>query len=384
MSVMEHHLLPNEETQHVHADGEPHHIHAREVSAPPMPSNLGLEELKRRVSQKHPSLMTELEMEFAFHEAVMLAENNDVAKAQEKMHQIAQTVGLGDPDWTEYLHLLGHSLIESPHSSSNLYMGVEDALRFKELHLKLYGESAEVRQELERTQMVIQFNRDRTEVSRQIEPIGDVLSWMEEHAKNEWEIVNPIYKSVVEERIRDFFPHTTDWLDPDERADIRYEAFFDALERLPNDSVTLQSMFESDHNAARNTLLSNQDVIQAEPPSSSEPRDIPTHTWDIGHEAWKPVDNVDTDTPTTNIHPVQEAHESALPGEVADLEKTLSTNKNLETAFQEQFAPEQFNSERLEEALSILERHGAEEGLRRLKSNAPEVAEEIEKRLRSR
>lgn len=368
----------SETAQHHQPDGDPEHTHTQEVSTPPMPSNLGLEGLNRRVSQKHPSLMTEMEIEYVLHEAVMLAET-DVSKAQEKMHEIAQTVGSGDPDWTEYLHLLGHSLIESPRSSPNLYMSVEDALRFKELQLKLYGESAEVRQELERTQLVLQFNRDRTEVSRQIEPIGDVLSWMEEHAKNEWEIVNPLYKKVVEERVHEFFPYTTDWLDPDERADIRYEAFFDALERLPDDSVTLQTMFESDHNAARNTLLSNQDVIQAEPPSSSEPRDIPTHTWDMGHETWKPIDNVDTDTPTTNINPVQEAREPAVPGEVADLEKTLPTTKNLETAFQEQF-----NSERLEEALSILERHGTEEGLRRLKSNDPEIAEEIEKRLRSR
>ena len=382
MSVMEHHPSGNGDAQHVNTDGKAQHTHTQGVSTPPKPSNLALN--RQQGEQKHPSLMTEMEIGYAFHEAVMLAET-DVSKAQERMHQIAQTVGSGDPDWTEYLHLLGHSLIESPHSSANLYLDVEDALRFKELQLKLYGESAEVRQELERTKLVIQFNRDGTEVSRQIEPIGDVLSWMEEHAKNEWEIVNPRYKEAVEGRIRTFFPHTTDWLDPDERIDIRYEAFFDALELLPDDAVTLQTLFESNQDSAKETLLSQQNVIQAEvPPLPSEPQETPIHTWDMAHETPKRVDNADTDSPTADIYPVQKANEPSVPGEVADSEKMLPTKENLETAFQEQFAPEQFSSERLQEALSILERHGAEEGLRRLKRNDPEVAEEIEKRLRRR
>ena len=352
------------EIQNVQAGGVAQHTHAQVVSTPPKPSSLGL---KRLVGQKHPSMMSDTEMKYAFYEAVKLAETNP-SEAQERMHQIAQEIGTGDPDWTEYLHLLGHALIEPPLSSNKMYMSPEDSLRFDELKLKLYGENAEVRQQIEKAQLAIQWNQERFEVSRQIEPIGDVLTWMEEHAKDEWEVVNSHYTSTVQERVREFYPFKSGWLTPKQRADIRYEVFFDALELLPDDSVTLHALFETNHSSAQETLLSKQVVIQAEPPQLSEPSETPTHTWDMVHETPAIVDEVDIETPARPNNSVRETAQLPVPSDVAtDFEKAMPTDTNgdVKATFQEEF----------KEVQPVLDHNDPEAGHRRLKADDPEISE---------
>jgi hypothetical protein len=53
----------------------------------------------------------------------------------------------------------------------------------------------------------------------------------------------------------------------------------------------------------------------------------------------------------------------------------LPTDAEFETTLKERFS-----SERFERAMSTLERYGPEEGLRRLKENDPEIAEQVERR----
>lgn len=87
-----------------------------------------------------------------------------------------------------------------------------------------------------------------------------------------------------------------------------------------------------------------------------------------------------------SIIPDTETGEVATP--VVELEKVvtkvspeppvLPTDEELETSLKEQFS-----SDRLERAMSTLDRYGREEGLRRLRENDPEVAEQVE-RHRSR
>ena len=73
----------------------------------------------------------------------------------------------------------------------------------------------------------------------------------------------------------------------------------------------------------------------------------------------------------------------------AELEKLLTqeiperpTVESIEMAFRKQFAPERFSPERLNRAMETLSRHGPEDGLRKLRKNDPEIAEQVARTLR--
>lgn len=54
------------------------------------------------------------------------------------------------------------------------------------------------------------------------------------------------------------------------------------------------------------------------------------------------------------------------------------TDKSIESMFREQFDIERFSSERLNRSMEILNRYGPEEGLRRLRKDDPEIADQVE------
>ena len=282
---------------HIHDGGTPDSHDTTETV--PNPADLAL---GRRVGQKHPSLMSESEMQYAFYEAVILAQY-DMVEAQKQVHTIAQKVGNGDPDWTEYLHLLGHSLIEALPDQKILYMTLEDALHFDKLKLKLYGENEAVLESLEQTRLQIQWNEDGAKVYRQVQPIRDILSWMEENATADWKVIKPHYDKMSKERALASMPKDlkTGWLTPTERADIRYEAFFDSLELLPDDSLTLRVFFSGNTLSAQKTLLSERANTQAESPPSNN-RTTPSHTWDMIHEVPLPESEVLTEKQSRDIN----------------------------------------------------------------------------------
>ena len=66
-----------------------------------------------------------------------------------------------------------------------------------------------------------------------------------------------------------------------------------------------------------------------------------------------------------------------LETEVEKLIPELPTEAEFEAAFREQFNPERY-----QKAMSTLKRYGPEEGLRRLKSDDPEIAKRIEPLLK--
>ena len=301
-TVVEHTSLESVKTPigsmpHIHDGGTP--LPHDTTETVPNPVDLGL---GQQVGQKHPSLMSESEMQYAFYEAIILAQY-DAVEAQKQVHIIAQEVGNGDPDWTEYLHLLGHSLIEAPPDQKILYMALEDALRFDKLKLKLYGENEAVLDSLEQTQLQIQWNKDSTEVYRQVQPIRDILFWMEANATADWKVIKPHYDKMVKERALASIPKDlkTGWLTPMERADIRYEAFFNSLELLPDDSLTLRALFSGDTLIAQKTLLSERADIQAESPPPKN-RTTPSHTWDMAHEGPLPESEVLTERQSRDVN----------------------------------------------------------------------------------
>ena len=277
------------EVAHTHtADTETAHTHLHAadtlVSAhPPIPADLAIGSLKT------PEALTEHQIGQAFSEVIALAVTHP-EKAQEQMHEIAEQLGLGDPDWTEYFHLLGHSLIENP-ASPNMYMTLEDALRFDQLKLKLYGENEEVRKELERTRLKIQWNEDGDKLNLQIQPIKDLLEWMSQNAPVEWAVVNPIYEEMYSKERDASIPKDwlTDFLTPSERADIRYNAIFEALTYLPNDSLTFQEMFSAEQESVQETYLEERSVA-VKSPSEVRSRTPTVHTWNMVHDFSVPPD----------------------------------------------------------------------------------------------
>ena len=90
----------------------------------------------------------------------------------------------------------------------------------------------------------------------------------------------------------------------------------------------------------------------------------------------------DADERPTDPNTAPRAAVTPAPG-LTDVPKTptnLPTVEGLETTLREQFSPERFDR-----AMSTLKRYGPEEGLRRLRENDPEVANQIERhRNRSR
>ena len=98
-------------------------------------------------------------------------------------------------------------------------------------------------------------------------------------------------------------------------------------------------------------------------PSLSDP--IPTSVWE--KFAVPNTENSSAVTPT--VEPEK------ILTEVSPEPPAFPTEAELETALRERFSPERF-----ERAMSTLERYGPEEGLRRLREEAPEIARQLEQR----
>ena len=78
----------------------------------------------------------------------------------------------------------------------------------------------------------------------------------------------------------------------------------------------------------------------------------------------------------------------AKNGLEAEFEKSLMpqlpTEASFEKAFRKQFAPEDYSNERLQRALETLNKHGVQEGLRRLTKSDPDVAKHFKTALNAR
>ena len=230
--------------------------------------------------------------------------------------------------------------------------------------------------------MKIQWNADGEELSRRIQPIEKLLSWMKEHAQDEWEIINPLYQEKLQERVLASAPRNflTDWLTPEQRADIRYETFFEALEHLALDSTTLQVLYQSTYETAQESLLSEQATIQSELPPP-EPSQTPTHTWDFIHEIPIPSD---ADKASAGVRVSESAPPVLSPQTLQRPQFSFEDERfpnieSFEITLREHFSVEQFSHERFQGAIKTLSQYGPEEGLRRLKKTDAALAEQIEK-----
>lgn len=269
---------------------------------------------------------------------------------------------------TEYFHLKGHTLFNRFADSEGFYLSVEDTVRYYELKEKIIGLHDEEKKILTEARADRQWNIDGQEVFRQTEPIRDVLAWMQENAPSEWEVVNKRYIESLKERSAPKESLVENWQTIKERSDLRYEIFFEALEGIPEDSLTIQAFFESTRDEVQEDLLSQQEEIQMQPSPPLPPVLPPEHTSDMVHEP-SPIDNVSTQPPLNS---------TLAPANLADLEVILTTDEIFKTDLRLQFSPIRFNL-----ALELIHQYGQQEGIQRLKEIDPAIASAIETYIQS-
>lgn len=339
---------------HTHPGGTPHSHGPEDTGqSPESETTEGTESVMEAEGKKSDPPIDEGTLA-AFAPAIELKDTSPEL-AIEKMHAIAIELGEGDPEMTEYYHLLGHSLIPQPPEGVKLQpnraaLPPIESQRFFELKEKLFGLNEEEQKRLETARVGNKWNQQTSEVVRQTEPIRDFRQWMKENAPDELVIVEEYYhEKMKKEGIpRDAPLSEQNFRDTNTRVDFQYNTFFEALELLPDDSVTLNAMLnESDYPTIEEKLRDEMATIQAEPPP---PNPIPApHTIDMEHEA-------------DSMH--EHAGMPQLPNEITEGEVSERAK-----SFQE----------RANRAQQLLQQYGWEEGLRKLKAEDPDIAAKLEK-----
>ena len=342
---------------HTHPGGTPHsHGPEDTVQSPESETTEGTESVMEAEGKKSapPAGPIDKDILAAFAPAIELKDTSPEL-AIEKMHAIAIELGEGDPEMTEYYHLLGHSLIPQPPEGVKLQpnraaLPPIEAQRLLELKEKLFGLNEEEQTKLERTRLANRWNQERYEVIRQTEPIRYLRKWMKENAPDESAIVEEYFyeKMKMGAYPRDAPLSEQNFRDTNARVDFQYNTFFEALELLPDDSVTLNAILnESDYPTIQEKLRDEMATIQAEPPP---PNPIPApHTIDMEHEAANMHEHAGMTQPPNEI----------IEGEVVEPRKSFQ--------------------ERVNRAQQLLQQYGREEGLRRLKVEDPDIAAQLEK-----
>ena len=316
----------------------------------------------------------------AFQSALYLWET-DPELASEKLHDIAAELGDGDPKWTEYYHLLGHSIVSRPPGApkNGAYLTLEDAARYYVLKDELMGISEDDKKYIKDLQLSLRWNKEGEQVVHQTQPIRDLLDWMKENAPTEWETVSPHFWQTLQSRNAAPNPlREENWRGIDARVKIQYDAFFESLEQLPENARTLQTLFESSHEAAQTKISEDQKQLEALPLRTSESSTGTEHTWDMRHEATVAIDDISEKIVKTTQKSLETitAERDPLRGFQTGDFATEDLTKTLEKAFETPLS-----ADRKKRALSTLMQYGPEDGLRRLKRDDPDIAEYIEKHL---
>ena len=262
-----------------------------------------------------PSQLTYQAMVAPFEPALAL-KDTDPGLANARMHDIARELGKGDPDRTEFFHLAGHLRLKGRQP-------VDEALRYYELKEKIFGLSALNQELLQELRAMVQWNTERHEVLRRTEPIRLLLSWMEENAPAEWNVVNQRYQEVLTPLNPPPGQVIENWRTIPQRVDDHYDSLFQGLELLPDDALTLQEFFGSSYEDAQESLLSEQAALQAEPPA--EPIPTPMHTWDSPHDT--PVPTV---TEVFLVQPLDKEDIGTLSGIESGTESGIETEEDFQ------------------------------------------------------
>ena len=211
-------------------------------------------EVENQGSKTDQRRITYQAMVDAFEPALALKDTDPVL-ADAKLHTIARELGDGDPDWTEFFHLAGHLRFNAIPGTDKGYQSPEDAVRYYELKEKLFGLSDFEQEYLQEIRAMVQWNTERHEVLRQTEPIQLLLSWMEENAPAEWDVVNQRYEEALAPVNPPDGSVIENWRTIPQRVADHYESLFQGLDLLSDDSLTLQEFFGSSRDDAQASLL---------------------------------------------------------------------------------------------------------------------------------
>ena len=342
---------------HTHPGGTPHsHGPEDTVQSPESETTEGTENVMEAEGENSdpPAGPIDKDILAAFVPAMKLKDTSPEL-ASEKMHAIARELGEGDPEMTEYYHLIGHSLIPQPPEGVKLQpnravLPPIEAQRLLELKEKLFGLNEEEQTKLERSRLANRWNQERYEVIRQTEPIRFLRKWMKENVPDESAIIEEYFYEKIKMGAypRDAPLSEQNFRDTNARVDFQYNTFFEALELLPDDSATLNTLLdESDYSTIQEKLRHEMATIQAEPPP---PNPIPSpHTIDMEHDA-----------ADISEHAGMPPHPNEITeGEVAEPRKSFQ--------------------ERANRAQQLLKQYGYEEGLRKIKAEDPDMATRLEK-----
>lgn len=291
----------------------------------------------------------------------------DPERASAKLHDIVKELGGGDPKWTEFYHLLGHSIVyKPPGAPDGLVLTLEDAKRYYLLKNELIGLSENDKKYAKELQLSLRWNKEGKQVGQQTQPIRDLLGWMKENAPDEWGTVNTHFWETLPSRNAPPALSEENWRTVEERVAIQYDTFLEALDLLPENSITLKTLYGSSQDVAQHMLSSEQTTLEASPLVDTS--ELPAHTWDMVHEKTVEVDDLSPESSPETL-----ASDADIP---IDFQTAIPTEESLQTAFEGQFSPERF-----QKAMSTLTQYGFKDGLRRVRNDDPELASYIEQNL---
>lgn len=126
------HLQPD-----THAHRHPHDTHTH---ASPGAADVSNTEDRKGTPESPVGVMDSQGIRAAFTPSMELWQT-DPEQASVELHAIAKQLGDGDPKWTEFYHLLGHSVVERPPGApeGGAYLRLEDAERYFRLKNELMG-----------------------------------------------------------------------------------------------------------------------------------------------------------------------------------------------------------------------------------------------------
>ncbi len=268
--------------------------------------------------------------------------SRDHSSALETLRALAEKHGNGDADWTEFLYLESSEHLGMAHDR-----GLDPYVTQLELKSKLVGLDSRESAQLTHYHLQEKYNGEDAEAAYNMrKPISDLFNWMEKTIPSEKESFVETYRSAWEElRVERKFPYAIsesltheNYPTVEERVNVAYTAFFEALSQLPSDSRVFTEYFNESFVPPAPDAAAPSTPKTAEAPAPAEAPPHPTR-----HEKETPDKQTLPSSPDA-------PPPSVSPEEVAAFEAAVRDS---------------------------IRRHGHQEGLRRLIASNPEWVERI-------
>ena len=270
--------------------------------------------------------------------------SRDHSSALETLRALAEKHGNGDADWTEFLYLEA-----SEHLGMAQDRGLEPYVTQLELKNKLLGLDSEESSQLTHYHLQEKYNgEDGDAVSELLKPVKEFYDWMEKTIPSEKEGLFETYYGIAKKlRVELQHPFAIDerlthenYPTVEERVNLLYTAFFEALSQLPDDSRVFTEYFGE-------SFVPPAPDAAAPPPTQAVKTPTPAESPQPTPREGAPSTTPDDTAPPT---PPDASPPSPSPEEVAAFEAAVRDS---------------------------IRSHGRKEGLQRLIKSNPEWVERI-------